>query len=193
MALPTQIIVALGANLAHAGQSPIINLKYSITALECDTIRIVASSRWYQSPAFPAGSGPDYVNAALTANTNLPVEKVLERLHQVEDDLGRQRSDRWGARACDLDLIAFGDRVLPDIDTYNAWRNMPLAQQKIETPQELILPHPRVQERAFVLVPIRDVLPNWEHPVTGQSLSEMINALPLSDINALKVICENEA
>lgn len=193
MTLSTQIIVALGANLASAERGPLINLKHSINVLECDTIQITNTSRWYQSPAFPAGSGPDYVNGALIAQSTLCANDVLARLHEVEQSHGRKRSDRWGPRACDLDLIAFGDAIAPDLGTYNKWRNLPLNQQQQQTPKELILPHPRLQDRAFVLLPMRDIAPDWVHPVSKQSISAMINALPQSDIKALKPLSDDDA
>lgn len=88
------------------------------------------------------------------------------------------RVHRWGARTLDLDLIAVGGKVLPDAQTHKYWRDMPLDQQKTKTPNTLILPHPRLAERAFVLVPMLEVAPDWCHPVTGASVRQMSDALP---------------
>lgn len=102
---------------------------------------------------------------------------MLSALHAVEDRLGRKREGRWGRRVIDLDLLACGDAVLPDLDTHAHWRNLPLEAQQRLAPDGLILPHPRLHERAFVLVPLADVAPDWRHPILGLSVKEMCDAL----------------
>lgn len=139
---------------------------------------IRAKSRFFRTPAFPAGSGPDFVNAAFSVETNLDANAVLERLHGVENAFGRERRARWSARTLDLDLIAFDDVVLPDRQTQCDWVELPLEQQMARSPAELILPHPRLQDRAFVLVPLLEVAPDWVHPTTGQTIRQMHDALP---------------
>lgn len=144
------------------------------------SIHLSAISRFYQSPAFPVGAGPDYINAAVTLRTSLTPQDLLACLHQIEADFGRTRRARWGTRTLDLDLIAYGDHILPDPDTHRHWRDLPLAQQSQSAPSTLILPHPRLQDRAFVLAPLLDIAPNWCHPLTGLSVVEMFAQLPQS-------------
>ncbi|MEH6739811.1 MAG: 2-amino-4-hydroxy-6-hydroxymethyldihydropteridine diphosphokinase, partial [Sulfitobacter sp.] len=81
------------------------------------------------------------------------------------------------ARTLDLDIIAVGSQVLPDAQTHQYWRELPLDKQETITPQELILPHPRLAERAFVLVPLLDIAPEWRHPITGVTIRQMHDAL----------------
>jgi len=132
----------------------------------------------FATPAFPAGAGPDFVNAAMVISTPLSPADLLARLHEVEAAAGRTRTRRWGQRTLDLDLIAQGDTVLPSPEAHQAWRNLPLTQQQEQIPDELILPHPRLQDRAFVLVPMLEVAPDWQHPLLGRSIAEMAAALP---------------
>ncbi len=134
----------------------------------------VTASRIYRTPAFPAGNGPDFANAVFVIETTLSPSDVLDILHQIEDEAGRTRTVRWGQRVLDLDLIAVGDVVEPDLKTWRDWRDLPLEQQMKVAPTDLILPHPRVQDRPFVLVPLRDVWPDWVHPVTGLGIDAML-------------------
>jgi 2-amino-4-hydroxy-6-hydroxymethyldihydropteridine diphosphokinase len=89
-------------------------------------------------------------------------------------------------RTLDLDLLALGDSVLPDAATQEHWRNLPLADQKRLAPDGLILPHPRLQDRAFVLVPLADVAPDWRHPLTGQTVAAMTASLPAAERAAMR-------
>ena len=105
-------------------------------------------------------------------------EAVLARLHAVEAEFGRRREARWGARTLDLDLIAAGDRVLPDAADAGTLARARSARGAGAAPDRLILPHPRMQERAFVLVPLADVAPGWRHPILGRTVREMLADLP---------------
>lgn len=183
--MPNKCVIALGANLHSTTSAPVETLRLSLKLFKDESVNVAAVSQWYQTPAFPVGSGPDFVNAAAILETDLPPEQLLLEMARIEAELGRKRKDRWGARVCDLDLIAYGDSVLPDAETFKAWHFMPLETQMRETPKELILPHPRLQDRAFVLVPMRDVVPDWVHPVTGRSLDEMITDLPPEDVASI--------
>lgn len=135
----------------------------------------------YTTPAFPEGSGPTFVNAAMIIITKLSARDLLAELHKIETTYGRKRTTRWGQRTLDVDLIAFGDQVIPDEVTQTRWRNLTLNDQQQMIPTELILPHPRVQDRAFVLVPLADVAPDWQHPLLHQTVFQMCAALPAAD------------
>ena len=89
-------------------------------------------------------------------------------------------------RTLDLDLLAWGDSVLPDSATQDSWRALPPEAQVRAVPDGLILPHPRLQDRAFVLVPLADVAPDWVHPRTGLTVRQMLAALPAADRDAVK-------
>ena len=132
----------------------------------------------FRTPALPKGSGPEFLNGAVAVETDLPAAEVMSALHGIEKDFGRDRTKRWGPRTLDLDLVAFDDLVLPDRQTHEEWTKMPLEEQMRRVPDGLILPHPRLAERAFVLVPLAQVAANWVHPVTGLSVGAMLDALP---------------
>lgn len=163
--------------MEYAGGGPADVVQEAFEKLAHAGFVIRARSRFFRTPAYPAGAGPEFVNAAAQIETSLNAAQTLAALHAIEAEMGRTRAVRWGARTLDLDLIAMGAAVLPDAKLHQYWREMPLEQQKTTMPEQLILPHPRLAERAFVLVPMMDVAADWCHPVTGLTIREMHNAL----------------
>ncbi len=180
-----QVAVALGGNLGFQGNSVESTLVRTLENLIGNGLRLRRVSRFFRTPAFPAGSGPDYVNASALIDTDLPVEALLSLLHRVEADFARERNARWASRTVDLDLLLDDARILPDPVTQGRWMNLAPERQRREAPDQLILPHPRLQDRAFVLIPLADILPDWVHPVTGQSIRQMADALPAEEIAAI--------
>jgi 2-amino-4-hydroxy-6-hydroxymethyldihydropteridine diphosphokinase len=182
------ILIAFGANLPFEGHTPAETLRQAAKALSEEGVLVRALSRFFATPCFPAGAGPDYVNAAAVVECEQAVDAVtlLARLHAVEASFGRERQQRWGMRTLDIDLLAFGDSVLPDPETHEHWRNLPPEAQARHAPDQLVLPHPRLQDRAFVLVPLADVAPDWVHPASGLTVRQMLEALPQSDRDAVR-------
>ncbi|AGI66051.1 putative 2-amino-4-hydroxy-6-hydroxymethyldihydropteridine pyrophosphokinase [Octadecabacter antarcticus 307] len=181
------VLVAMGGNApSHVGD-PHATILSALTSMRM-TFGDVAISNFYQTPSFPAGSDPDFINAACAFHSALSAPDTLAALHQIEADFGRERRLRWGQRTLDLDLIAHGDKVLPDMATQNYWRTLPPERQKNQTPDALIVPHPRVQDRAFVLVPLADVAADWVHPLLGQKVTEMLSRLPASERADIKLL-----
>lgn len=127
--------------------------------LEGQGLRVLARSSVHATPAWPDPSQPAYANAAATlAVGDLPPETVLARLQAVEAAFGRTRAVRWAARSLDLDLLDQGGAVL-------------------ETP-DLVLPHPRMTERRFVLAPLAEIAPAWVDPRTHVQISDFLAKLP---------------
>jgi len=170
-------LVAVGSNRAFGGVDPVSLVRVAVEYASEKLGVIRAQSPLYRTPAFPPGAGPEFVNAAFSLETDAPAHAVIEALHAIEQEFGRQRLNRWEARTLDLDLIALDAQVLPDAERYRFWRDMPLDRQMTDTPEQLILPHPRVQDRAFVLIPLSDIAPDWVHPVLQKSVTEMLGAL----------------
>jgi len=171
-------LLALGANQPHGDRAPGETLCVALDDLAARGCTVTAVSRFFRTPAFPAGYGPDYINAAACLQYGGSPDTLMALLHDVEATHGRARSERWGQRTLDLDLLAIGGLVLPDRTTWRHWHGLPPETQTRIAPAELILPHPRLQERAFVLIPLADVAPGWVHPVLGQSVADMCAALP---------------
>jgi len=186
-------VIALGSNLPSKVGSSADTLKHALQSLREYGLVVKEISRLFQTPAFPAGNGPDYVNAVAMVEeaTNsaetaeIRCARVLAALHAVEHEFGRTRDTRWGQRTLDLDLIAADDAVLPGRDVFQSWVDQPSDQQTLRAPSELIVPHPRMQDRAFVLVPMADIEPDWRHPVFETTVAEMLARLPAPDVEAV--------
>jgi 2-amino-4-hydroxy-6-hydroxymethyldihydropteridine diphosphokinase len=154
------LYIGLGANLAHPRFGrPKATLEHVLTLFPAAGLRVLARSPWYESAPVPASDQPWYVNGVVRVATALSPSGALAALHSIEADLGRQRVERNEARAVDLDIISFGNMIL-------------------NGPNAPIVPHPRMTERAFVLLPLADLAPDWRHPATREPISALIARLP---------------
>lgn len=152
------ILIALGSNLPGRHGDPPQELRAAQEAMMRAGIGILKASRVRETAPVPVSDQPWYHNMAVRAETGLPAFRLLGALQAIEHDFGRVRTERNAPRILDLDLIAYNDEI-------------------IDKP-ELVVPHPRAHERAFVLLPLREIAPDWIHPVLKKPLSAMIAALP---------------
>jgi len=149
--------IALGSNL---GDSATI-LGQALGELErVKGITLEAHSQWYQTAAVGPPQ-PDYLNGCAIVQVDLSPLDLLHKLLEIEQLFGRVRRERWGPRTLDLDLIFYDDLIL-------------------ETP-ELKIPHPRCRERAFVLLPLAEIAPDWRDPVTGKTILQLLGQLGLAE------------
>lgn len=158
------IFIGIGANLASPRfGSPRNACEAALKEVEKQGITLLRRSRWYRSEPVPVSDQPWYINAVAALETDLAPAELLARLHEIEAEFGRVRKVRNEARIIDLDLLAYGTRVSGDG----------------EVP---ILPHPRLSERAFVVLPLVEIAPDWRHPVSGLSGPELVAALPAGQV-----------
>ena len=158
------ILLGLGANLPSPKYGPpVATLEACLKALEARRLRLCSRSRWWESEPVPRAEQPWYVNGVAEIETSLGPEALLAQLHEVEAEFGRLRSLPNAPRILDLDLLAYGTVLR-------------------QGPKPPLLPHPRLAERGFVLLPLAEIRPDWHHPQTHRSLADMIAALPRDQI-----------
>lgn len=154
------ILIALGANLPSRFGTPQETLRAARGVLEKQGIKILKASRTWLTAPVPFDPEQDWFhNEVVQVETELSAHDLLKTILGIEEDFGRIRTIKNAPRLLDLDLIAYNDEIIKDGDT-------------------LIVPHPRIQERLFVLKPLEDVSKIWNHPVTSQTVADMIRDLP---------------
>ena len=152
------ILIALSANLPSRYGEPPETFKHVLKALEARDIYFVrGSSLWLTSPV-PYPDQPWYHNGVMEVHTDLPARDLLDVLKDIEKQTGRESAFRNASRVLDLDILTYHDEHIEEDD--------------------LIVPHPRMHERAFVLEPLREMVPHWQHPVLGQHIDDLMPTIP---------------
>ena len=158
--------LAIGSNLGNK----ISNIEITKFELEKYKIKILKSSSNYISKSWPDPSMPEYINVIIKIKTTLAPIELLKICNLIESKLGRVRSKKNAPRVCDIDIIDYDQKLLNKKD------------------KQLILPHPRMSTRSFVLLPLFEVDKAWKHPKSKINIVNLINSLPVKDLRSIKQI-----
>jgi len=157
------ILVGIGSNLRSSeGSLPKENCLEALRRLSLKQVRIISTSSFFESEPIPDVRQPWYINLVIAVKTNMPPLILMGCLLAIELEMGRKRTFTNGPRVIDLDLLAYNNKILNDVG--------------------LIIPHPRMYERAFVLKPLAEIAPDWLHPSTGKHINQLIEDLKPNQI-----------
>ena len=160
------VYLAIGSNLGNK----INNVEITKFELEKYKIKILKCSSSYISQSWPDNSMPNYINIIIKIKTTLAPLELLEVCNVVESKMGRIRAKKNSPRKCDIDIIDYDKKILSKDN------------------DKLILPHPRMCKRNFVLLPLFEVDKSWKHPKSKINIVKLINSLPIKDLRSIKQI-----
>jgi len=149
-----EVYILLGSNEGNREE----RLEQARAALSKNCGPILKSSSLYETAAWGLQDQPDFLNQAICLQTELSPESLLRSTQQTEQDLGRQRHIKWGQRTIDIDILLYNDAVVQQPD--------------------LVIPHPYMQDRRFVMTPMAEIAAGKIHPLLGQSMKELLEHCP---------------
>ncbi len=155
------IIIALGSNVSGPWGSPSETLDRAVEEMANRGADVIARSSWIETKPYGMTDQPVFVNGAVHIETRFSPEGLLQMLQQVEISAGRKRREKWGPRTLDLDIIAYDNVILKGADNKS----------------DLTLPHVDLHNRSFVLLPINELDPLWQHPVSGKTAAQILDEL----------------
>ena len=158
--------LAIGSNLG----SRLKNIQRAKFELKKNKIIILKSSSNFESESWPNKLNPKFINIVIEIKTNIAPLKLIEICSSIEKKLGRERSVKNAPRTCDIDIIDYKQKTI-NLDSGN-----------------LILPHPRMSKRNFVLLPLFEINRAWKHPISKKNIVNLINSLPIKDLRSIKQI-----
>ena len=167
------IILGIGSNLHSSFGNKFDNINLSISLLKKNNIEILKKSSFYETPSYPDLKKPKFINVIILIETDLPPVDLMSVLIFIEEKLERKRDKKNDPRTCDIDIIDYNGQV----EKFN-YKSI-----------NVILPHEKVTNRNFVLFPLQEIIPEWKHPKTKETVEVLINKLSSTDKNSiLKVV-----
>ena len=160
------VYLGIGSNLGNKK----LNIEKAKSYLQDHDIKILKCSNDYESNSWPDKNNPKFINIVLKVKTFLSPINLLKIINIIELKLGRRRSKKNAPRTCDIDIIDYDKKIL------NIRKN------------ELILPHPSINTRNFVLLPLFEIEQSWKHPKTKINIVKLINSLQIKDLRSIKQI-----
>ena len=157
------LYIGIGSNLGNR----IRNIEKAKYFLKLNGINISKSSSYYETLSWPDPNKPKFLNIVIQSNTNISPKKFLEISKSIENVLGRKKTSKNSPRTCDIDIISYGSQIISG---------------------KITIPHKRMSNRNFVLIPLFEIAPHYVHPKTNESIKKLIFSLPNKDITSIKIL-----
>jgi len=159
--------LSIGSNLGNKKR----NIEFAKFKLEKNNIKIIKFSNNYESLSWPNKKNPKFINIALKIKTYLSPYDLMKKCLNIENEFGRVRNIKNEPRTCDIDIIDYDGKIIKTVNN-----------------QHLILPHPEMHKRNFVLLPLFEIAKTWIHPITKTNIKELVNSLETKDLRTIKLI-----
>ena len=159
------IILGLGSNLHSSFGDRFQNINLAISYLESYKIKVLNKSSFYETPSYPNNKNPKFINLVIEISTNLSPVDLASASITIEEKLERNRTFKNDPRTCDIDIIDYNSKIINF-----KYKN-----------SEFTVPHDKIAYRNFVLIPLKEILPNWNHPKTNESIDLLIDRLSYKD------------
>jgi len=155
------VILGIGSNLSSSQGDRLYNVDQALSLILNNEVKLIKKSSYYETPSYPNEKDPKFINVVVSIKTDLKPDKLASLLFNIEKKLERKRDKKNDPRTCDVDVIDYNGEIINfDFDKFI-----------------FSVPHERLQERNFVLYPLQEILPNWEHPITKETIGYLIEKL----------------
>ena len=161
------VFLSIGSNLGNKRK----NIELVKSKLKKNNIKIIKSSKNYETLSWPNKKNTKFLNTVLKIKTLLSPKNLMKKCLNIEKELGRTRNKKNEPRICDIDIIDYDKKII-----------------KITKNQLLIIPHPKMHIRNFVLLPLFEINKTWIHPIKKLSIKELVNSLKTKDLKTIKLI-----
>jgi len=163
------ILLGLGSNLTSDFGDRFRNIELAISYIEANDIKVLKKSSYYETPSYPDKKQPKFINVVIAISSNLEIADLITILISIELRLGRRRSLKNDPRTCDIDIIDFDGQIMNfrHKDSFFS------------------VPHEKVSYRNFVLIPLKEIIPDWRHPKTKENISKLVDQLSNEDKNSI--------
>ena len=169
------IILGLGSNLPSSFGDRFLNINMAMSYLGEYGIKIIDKSSFYETPSYPDKNNPKFINVIISVKTQLPPVDLMSVLIFIEEKLERKRNEKNDPRTCDIDIIDYNNQILSF-----QYKNL-----------NLEIPHKKLSSRNFVLFPLQEIFPNWNHPKTKEIISSLIYKLSEENRKSILKIKKN--
>ena len=166
------IYLNIGSNLPSADGERKTNIIKAINYLKKLKLKLIKISSFYETPSYPNYSDPKFINLCIKLETNLKANELLKEIKKIEKKLGRIRLKKNEPRTCDIDIIDFNGEVIKS--------------------DELVAPHPRLHLRNFVIYPLKEIEPNWLHPIFNKNIDSFFQKLDKNSHNEITRLSKSD-
>jgi len=163
------ILLGLGSNLPSTFGDRFKNIDIALSSLNAYGIKIIKKSSYYESLSYPDKLNPKFINVVVMIETNLPPVDLASVLIFIEESLERKRKKKNDPRTCDIDILDYNNQIINF-----KFKNF-----------DFVVPHEKLIDRNFVLIPLQEIAPDWKHPKTNELISLLINRLSKEDKNSI--------